>query len=787
MKTIFFKLTFRNIRRNRVAMATKIIGLAIGLAAAILLVIFILQEGSYDRHFSQADRTYRLNSIWMEQGNSTVYPINLRDAYTAIPQKVAGIDKAVQIYMGGNEELISGNTRFANNQLLYVDSTFFDVFDFSAVEGNIKTALNAPNSLVITQKTADKIFGNNDAVGQVLQKNDVSYTVSAVINNVPINTHFTFDFLQPMTSIGYMNELGGLEFFTYYLLGKGVNQQEVVNNICTTNSQMLSERFKMANSTFSSSAEPLKKLHLYSKAAFDLSRQGSIRTVVLVGIIAFLIMFLALTNFVNLFVVEGEQRSKEIGVRKVNGATKTSIVNQFFAETSLIVAIAFFIGIMLAFLLLPQFSNLMQRNFSVELLKSPMLVFSLLAIFVTTVVLAGSYPAFYLSKFTPVAILTPQTGKTGRKKFLMNFSGGLQIFVTLFLLTYMFGINHQTHYLKNLSPGFNPNGLVNIFSLNENVKSHYSAIREQLLQIPEISGVSASIHTIGGGVSGQGIRLLESAEDNQISINEYRIQPGLCELMEFQLKEGRFFDEERPTDRKGVILNEAAMDALGLSSALERKVVMFDEPMEVIGVVKNFRYESAANSIQPLVLTAYSDNFWNMVVRIVPNADMSTVMTKIEKTIKSFDDGYIINSAKTQDIYKNYYADEERLAQLTRLSAVLAIIIVAMGIFMLISQSIARRTKEIGIRKVLGGSIIEMLMLIYSSSLKITFIAAVIAIPLSYFMLQSWLQNFAVKAPLAWWLFLQGLAIVLILQFLITFGQTWRAATRNPVEALRDE
>ncbi len=768
-------------------MATKIIGLAIGLAATILLVIFMLQERSYDRHFTEADRIYRLNSIWNEQGKSTVYPINLRKAYTDIPEKVAGIEKAVQIYRGGNEELISGNTRFAKNELLYVDSTFFDVFDFNAAEGNIKTALNAPNSLVITQKTADKIFGNNDAVGQVLTMSGVSYTVSAVINNVPINTHFNFDFLLPMSSMGYMHTMGGLEFFTYYLLSKGVNQQTVLNSICETNTQLLSERFQMANSTFSSDIEPLKKLHLYSKASFDLSRQGSIKTVILVGIIAFLIMFLALTNFVNLFIVEGEQRSKEIGVRKVNGATKSAIVNQFFVETSLIVAIAFVIGIALAFLLLPQFGNLMQRNFSLELLKSPTLILALLTIFVTTVVLAGSYPAFYLSKFKPVAILTPQTKKAGRKKFLMNFSGGLQLFVTLFLLTYMFGINHQTHYLKNLSPGFNPNGLVNIFNLNDNVKSHYTAIRGQLLKIPEISGVSAGIHTIGGGVSGQGIRLQESAEDNQISINEYRIQPGLCELMEFQLKEGRFFDEERPNDRKGVILNEAAVDALGLASALERKVVMFQEPMEIIGVVKNFRYESAANIIQPLVLTAYSDNFWSIVVRIVPNADMPVVMNKIEQTIKSFDDGYIIDSAITQDIYKNYYADEERLGQLTRLSAVLAIIIVSMGIFMLVSQSIARRTKEIGIRKVLGGTIAEMLVLIYSSSLKSTFIAAAIAIPLSYFVLQNWLQNFAVKAPLDWWLFVQGLVIVLFLQLLITLGQTWRAATRNPVEALRYE
>lgn len=777
----------RATQKNKVAMAVKIIGLAIGLASTILLVIFMLHEWSYDRYFTGADRIYRLNSIWIEQGNTTVYPINLRDAYTVIPEQVAGIENAVQIFRVGGRELISGNTRFANNQLFLVDSSFFDLFDFAAVEGNIRNALTAPGSVVLTQKTAGKIFGDAEAVGQVLSLDGENITVSAVIEDIPINTHFNFDFLVPMSSIDYLDQLGGLEFFTYYKLAEGVNHQSVADNICAINSQLLTEPFRSANSTFSSELEPLKKLHLYSNASFDLGPQGSIKTVVMVGIIAFLIMFLGLANFVNLFIVEGEQRSKEIGVRKVNGATKADIIKQFFSETSITVAIAFLSGIVLALLFLPQFGNLMQRNFSLELLKSPLLIFAMIGIFLITVFLAGSYPSFYLSKFNPSAILTSQTGKRGRKRYVMNLAGGLQLFVTLVLLTYMFGIHRQTQYMKTLSPGFNPKGLVNIFNLNENIKNHYPAIRDQLLNIPEVSGVAASSHTIGGGCSGQGIRLLESAEENEISINEYRIQPGLCQLLELQLKEGRFFDPQRTADRTGVLLNEEAVHALGLTSALGRKVVMFDEPMEVIGVVKNFRYESAANIIQPLVMTAYSRDMWSIVVRIDQGADVPLAMNKIEQTMKSFDNGYIISFNKTQDIYENYYINEERLGQLTRMGVLLAIVIVMMGIFMLVSQSIARRTKEIGVRKVLGGSIPEMLLLIYSNSLKWTFIAAIFAIPLSYLLLQNWLQNYSVKAPFGWWMFLQSLAIILILQLIITLGQTWRAATRNPVEALRYE
>lgn len=782
------KLLFRTVLKNKAAFVTNIIGLSVGLATTILLVVFILHEWSYDRYFSRADDIYRLHSIWIEDGKPAVQPINLRKAFDEIPQQVPGIEKAVQIYRGWNVEVSLNNTRFANNKLLLADSTFFDLFDFKAVEGQVRQSLMNPNAIIITRKTANKIFGTQPALGQVLQMEGKIYTVSAVIQDIPANTHFSFDVMVPMKSLGpLLNQMEGLEFFTYFLYNPNARVENVSAAICAANTKIMEEQFKSFNSAFSSEIEPLKQLHLRTKAMYDLSPQGSIKTVIVVGIIAFLVMFLALTNFVNLFIIEGEHRSKEIGVRKVNGAGRFGIIKQFFAETSFIVAIAFFIGTVLAILFLPKFGSLMQREFSLDLLKSPLFIFSLPGIFILTVFLSGSYPSFYLSKFNPATILKPQTGKHGRKKIVMNLAGGIQIIVTLFLLTFLFGINSQVQYLKNLSPGFNPEGLVNIGNLNDNLKSHYTAIREQLLKIPEISGVAATSHTIGGGCSGQGIRLAESSEENVLTINEYRIQPGLCELLELSLKEGRFFDPERETDRKGVILNEAALKMLSLSTSAGRQVVMHSEPMDIIGVVKDFRYESAANIVQPLVMTTYSNDMWTIMARVNANADMPTTLAKIGQVLNSFDNGYIASTNKTLDIYRNYYAEEERLGQLTRLGAALAVVIVMMGIFMLVSQSIARRTKEIGIRKVLGSSTLKMLSLIYAGTLKWTAVAALAAIPLSYYALQNWLQDYAVKTPLSMWLFVQGIVIILVLETLITLGQTWRAATRNPVEALRYE
>ncbi|TVR75474.1 MAG: FtsX-like permease family protein [Marinilabiliales bacterium] len=625
-------------------------------------------------------------------------------------------------------------------------------------------------------------------MGQILEMDNRSFTVTAVTGNVPRNTHFSFDLLMPMSSLSFMHQLGGLEFFTYYLFETGADPTAVADAICQANNENLAERFSMfANYGFSSEILPLTRLHLFSTASYGLGPAGSINTVIIVGSIAVLVMFLALTNFVNLFVIEGEQRAKEIGIRKVNGARKSDIVRQFFAETTFIVAISFLIGLVLATLLLPQFGELMRRSFPGDLFRSPLLIAALAGIFVITVILSGSYPAFYLSRLRPAAILKPHEGGVGRRRVVMNLAGGMQLIITLVLLTYLFGITNQVTYLQNMPPGLNPEGLVNIYNLNDNMKRQYPDIREQLLTIPEIEGVAASGHTIGGGTSGQGIRLLESPADNILTINEYRVQPGLCALLELELKEGRFFNPDLATDRQSVILNEAAERMLGLNSAVGRQVVMFQDPLEVIGVVRDFHYSSAANEIQPLVITAYRENINNIMVRLSATADYRPAMEKIEQTLKSFDEGYIMSTSYTSSIYRNFYAAEQRLGKIIRVGAALAVVIVMMGIFMLVSHTISRRTKEIGIRKVLGGSTSRMMAILYYGSLKWVVIASAIAIPVSYFLLERWLRDYAVRAPLSWWLFVLGVVIVLALQTIITIWQTWSIARRNPVESLRYE
>jgi putative ABC transport system permease protein len=353
----------------------------------------------------------------------------------------------------------------------------------------------------------------------------------------------------------------------------------------------------------------------------------------------------------------------------------------------------------------------------------------------------------------------------------------------------LIGINAQTRYLKNLSPGYNPKNIVLIHNLNAQLIDSYPALRDRLLNIPGVEQVAASDHFIGSGYSGQGIRNYGDSPSQSKTISEYRIWPGLCNLYEFTLINGRFFDPDRISDRSGVLLNEAAVQMLGNTpeQIVGESVTMWEDPMEVIGVIKDFHYQSAANAIEPFMFTAYSDRIRNIPVRIAPQADITATLDLISHAIKSFDQDYIMIHEFATDIYEDYYTGEKRVRNILGAGTILSIIIVILGIYALVSHNIISRTKEIGIRKVNGGSTREMIVLIYKSTLIWTVIASLMALPFAWMYLNNWLNNYVARIPLYWWIFAGSILLVFLLETLITLGQTWKAARRNPVDALRYE
>ncbi len=780
----------RILKRDPVSLITNITGLSLGLAASILLTVFIQFELSFDRHFTHADRIFRLNSIWISQGGTMETAINLRQAYTEIPGNVAGIESGVQLYRGFSVEVTEGENRHKELELLYSDPDFFKIFDLKMVTGDPETALSEPNTVVLTEKTAQRIFGQLDVVGRTLSMDQVLYTVSGVVRNIPPNTHFRFDMLMPMEAVSYLDGLGGLEFFTYYLFERGVEAGPVVETIRQENSRILANRFSnFEGSTFDSRLEPLKRLHLHTAVTWDLTTPGSMKTIFIMLVITIAIMGLALSNFINLYILNGAKRSREIGIRKVTGASRKSMIRQFYLETTTVVTLAFVVGVILSELLLPTFASTMQRDSFKEVTATPALYLILAAIYLFTILLSGFYPALLLSREAPVPLIRGSVNPAGDKRILLRAVSVVQICIAVCLLTVLLGINTQIRFLKNHPLGYNPENIILISNLNEKLTGNYPSIRDNLLNLNGIEEVGASGHTIGAGNSGQSIRMYRDEPNQDKGINEYRIMPGICHLYQFKLVAGRFLDPERAPDRSGVILNEEATNLLGKEpeELIGESVVMFSDPMEVIGVVEDFNYQSAARRIGPLAITAYSDRIRNIAVRITPGTDPQEILGAIDETIREFDPDYVMVHRFATDIIEGYYVGEKRLQKILLSGSLLSVLIVLLGIFALVSHNMVARTKEIGIRKVMGGSTSEMMILIYTSTLKWTVMGSVLAIPLSYFYLRAWLNDFAVRIPVYWWIFLCSILVVTLFQTLLTLGETHRTARRNPVEALRYE
>lgn len=781
---------FRIVKRDSVSLITNMTGLSFGLAAAILLTVFIQYELSFDKHFSKSERIYRLNSIWTDKGESLVLPNNLRKAYTEIPGQVAGVEKAIQIYRGGLPEIRHGENRFENLRLLYSDPGFFELFDLELLQGTLENALTGIYEVVITEELAGRIFGTAQAIGESIEMGQQSYMVTAVIKNIPANTHFNFDLLMPMEAVSNLDRLGGLEFYTYYLLQDGSDHESVLQTIREQNTELLSERFaNYEGSSFSSSTEPLERLHLYTTAIKDLTPSGNKKTILIMLAIAIIIMVLALSNFIDLYILSGAKRSREIGIRKVNGAWRRNLISQFYLETFVVVTISFLAGVVITLLLIPDFGRIMQRESFTAVLGTPGLYVILIVVYLATILISGFYPALVLSRAEVIPLIQGTVNPAGDKKMMLKIVSVFQISITILLLATLIGINAQTRYLNNLSPGYNPENIVVIHNLNEELVNNYPALRDRLLNIPGIEKVAASGHFIGMGYSGQGIRMYGDSPSQRKSISEYRILPGLCDLYQFSLVSGRFFDPDREADRSGVLLNEAAVQMLEYTpeDILGESVVMWEDPMDVIGVIKDFHYESAANAIEPLMFTAYSNRIRNIPVRMESQADMPATLAQINRAIKSFDQDYIMTQLYAADIYKEYYTEEDRLQKILAAGSILSIIIVIMGIYALASHNIMGRTKEIGIRKVMGGSTRKMMAIIYKSTLTWTVVASILALPFSWMYLDQWLNNYVARIPLYWWIFVGSILLVFFFETLITLGQTWKAARRNPVDSLRYE
>lgn len=747
-----------------------------------MLLLFVINELSYDKHFKNADRIISLNSVFDENGFG-FSPLNLRQAYTEIPGKIPGVEAAVQIFTGWDAGGIVYESKHFDINLLYTDKEFFDVFRMKFIEGTPQSAFAHTNSIVITDRNADKIFGGaGNAIGKTVLIGKIDYTVSGVVKELPVNTHFSFDVLANMQSVSYLSSIN-LDFYTYYLIKADIPMDEVRASIEKEYTSIVKPFGAQFNSEVYGATEKFTDIYLNSKADFTLGKKNNMNFIRILSGLALLILLLAVANFINLFMAQGEARMDEIGIRKASGAEVGDIVWQFFKEVSIIVLAAFVAGFILVIIFAPFFSKLIDKNIDLIQLLNPSFILPTLVLFVITVCLSAFYPAFYLSRFSPLDILGKRL--TFSKRRLNIIVVTFQSVITIMLIFGILLLNKQTNYLKNVPVRYNPNNVM-LVSLSQDLGRSYDALRQALQSLPEVKMVAGANHAVGYGPAGQVIGLLQNKDKNS-SINEYRITPGLSELLEFELKEGSFFKEGVSDSVNQIILNEAAVAMLELQAPVIGYSVNYKGPAEIIGVVKDFCYGNPAETIQPLVLSNVKGIPGLIYLKFGDTADKILTQDKIRKVIKEFDPVYNFFGMWADDIYKQKFDNINMQSKIILAASLLSLFISMMGLVAIHLYTTERRTREIGIRRVNGASTKDLFILLSSDIIKWIFIAGVIALPFAYYNSIEWLADYEKRTSVNWTLFVLPLVIQCIVALLVTSGISYKALLQNPVKALKKE
>ncbi|MFT3700858.1 MAG: ABC transporter permease [Agriterribacter sp.] len=793
----YFKTAFRNIARNNVYSFINIAGLSIGLACAMLIMLYVKDEVSFDRFHKNVNNIYRIASKSSFQG------LERKSGFTGLlqgprfTQHVPGIKSFVRV-SGGSEDIKKG-TEIQAQDVLRVDSSFFSVFTFPLLSGNPKTCLTDPHSIVLNEDAAKKQFGTTDAVGKIIMiKEDnafIPYKVTAVAKRCPQNSSIQFNTLIPLNvsdvDAGNNRNWYSFSLNTYVLLDDKANLQTIEKQMQNFYIADAKQTFDALMKQFGGGAgttmgtyflQPYLNIHLNTELSEGLNNAGNPMYSYVLSGIALFVLLIACINFVNLTVARSLKRAKEIGIRKAVGGDRKQLIMQFLGESFFLCTIAFVFATALVQLSLPLFNNLSNKILSFSYLFDAKLVIGYIALYVITGLLAGFYPALVLSRYSPVQTLYSRFQIAG-KNYLQKSLVILQFMLASFLIIATFTIYAQFNFLTKTNLGYDDNNLV-LINVSETKHSDASTFKNELMKNPDIISVSAK----NNGISRTGAR---NAVDSGIMFQYETIDENYLPMLKIPLVSGRNFLPLFPSDpAQSVIVNESFVKAANWKNPIGETVNFFynnNEKYHVIGVVKDYHFTSLNEKIIPQLFTMKNDNLYGMYyIKIKPNSE-SESLKWIHKTFRQFYPldpySYVIKN----DENRRQYAEVEKWKQIILFSAIITIFISCIGLFGLSVLSAERRTKEIGIRKVLGASVQSIVTTLLTDFIKLVVIAFIIATPLVYVAANKWLRSYPYRIEMSWWLFASaGILVMLIALFTISF-QSVKAAVANPVKSLKTE
>ncbi len=785
----YLKTAFRNITRNFGYSLINFIGLSIGICLFILIMLYVSNEYSYDKFNENYERIYRFE---FGDAESVHLPSAAGlDAQDWFPE----IEKVVRFKSWGSQVFHYETTTFKVPHIMLADSSFFDVFTTEFILGNPETVFEVPNSIILTEKMAKIFFGDENPIGKILKTTSGDEAVvKGIIKEFP-NFHIQIDALIPFNILGVINgqeflrSYGTWQFQTYFLLPESFDNKNLANKLA----DKFLERYTEWEDPLIT-LRPLKDVYFANHTQADFGViHGNKSNVKLFFAIGIFIIFIACINFINLTTAKAASRATEVGIRKVHGSFKRQLIFQFLSESVLIILISFFIAITLVQILLPIYNNLIHKEFSfTEILNPVFIILSVSGILITGLI-AGTYPAFYLTAFSPIKVLKGEKTKGKSAAIFRKVLIIVQFTISVALIISTITVQKQLTYLKNKDMGFNKEKILTL-GLNSNIRPQKEAFKQKLLEHPEIVNVAYS----GGSITS--FRNTEcfdfNSDGEETCIQVHIIDPEYLNLYEIELIEGRNFSFDKKTDyQQKVILNEEAVKQGGLKLGSAAGTIFHrdgwyftalpSKECEIIGVFKNFHYRSLHEEIGPQCLVWNED--WMGAINIKIQGNSQKAIEVVENVYKEFSENVPFEYTFVDKEINNLYKSEKQLGKFFVYFAVIAIIIAMLGLFGLAAFIAESRTKEIGIRKALGSSVTKIIYMITQEFLKWVIVANLIALPIAYYGMNKWLQTFAFKTKMTIDIFMISLIISIIIALSTVFYQSLKAARRNPANSLRYE
>ncbi|RYY54256.1 MAG: ABC transporter permease [Chitinophagaceae bacterium] len=783
----YLKIALRNILRHKAYSFINIAGLSVGIACSVLILLWVRHEKSYDRFHASAGEIYRITCA----ANDFQAAVNPGIMSPTLKAEIPAIRNYVRFSHPSPTLFESGNRKFEEQQVFYADSTLLTVFSFRLKEGNPATAMSRPDGVLLTESMAVKYFGDKPALGQVLRKdNSTPVTVTGVFADIPGNSHLQFDFIMPMDAIANSNRdlkeqvWDNFNFYAYLLVDPNSNSAESVATITAKMNALY--KTKMPEFQVSFRLQPLTDIHLHSHLQVDLPGHGNVQYVNIFLVVAIFILVVACINFMNLATARSARRAREVGIRKVSGALRQQLIFQFLGESMIISLIALLIAIALLLVFLPLFSSVAGKDIPYSAMDGQFWL-GILGITLFTGLLSGSYPALFLSGFRPVKVLKGSLRKAGGSLVFRNSLVVTQFIVSIVLLVGTLVVYRQLQFIRNRSMGFDRENLLYI-SITGDMRERLDALRSALTQDPLTSNFTL-IDNLPTNLQSGTIAVEWDGKDpkSQVVFPTMALGENFVGTLGMKLLGGRGYAPEFRGDSTNYLVNEKALAVMGIrkEEAIGKPLTLWGRRGSIIGVLQDFNFKPVQEPIEPLIVNL---NTWGGYVMVrAGRGNTEATIAAMEKISQRLNPAYPFSYNFLDQDIANLYRGEQRLGTLFNIFSILAILISCLGLYGLSAFMAEQRRREIGVRKALGASVASIVYLLSTGFTRLILLSILIATPLAWFAINSWLQGFAYHIEIGWLVFVIAAVAALGIAWLTVGYESVKAALVNPVKSLRTE